>query len=143
MQELISTSEFSPLIQEYASYKLSLQGCSKKTVEEYLLDLRTFFRYLLAREQKIDPQSEEFNQIDVRVFDLERIGRITTEDIYDFLFYTNRQRGNQWAARSRKLCSIRSLFKYLVSKRHYLDHNPAVDLDTPKAKKTLAKVLSL
>ena len=143
MQELISTSEFSPLIQEYASYKLSLQGCSKKTVEEYLLDLRTFFRYLLAREQKIDPQSEAFNQIDVRVFDLERIGRITTEDIYDFLFYTNQQRGNQWAARSRKLCSIRSLFKYLVSKRHYLDRNPAVDLDTPKAKKTLPKVLSL
>ena len=50
MQELISTSEFSPLIQEYAAYKLSLQGCSKKTVEEYLLDLRTFFRYLLANE---------------------------------------------------------------------------------------------
>ena len=42
MAELISASEFSSLIQEYASYKLSIQGCSKKTVGEYLLDLRTF-----------------------------------------------------------------------------------------------------
>ena len=143
MQELISTSEFSPLIQEYAAYKLSLQGCSKKTVEEYLLDLRTFFRYLLARERNIDPGSEEFNRLDVRVFDLERIGKIHTEDIYDFLFYTNQQRGNQWAARSRKLCAIRALYRYLVAKRRYLEIDPSANIDTPKAKKTLPKVLTL
>jgi site-specific recombinase XerD len=140
---MISPGEFSSLIQEYASYKLSLQGCSQKTVQEYLLDLRTFFRFLLAREQDIDPQSKEFNEIDVRSVGLERLGKIHTEDIYDFLFYANQQRGNQWAARSRKLSSIRSLYKYLVSRRHYLDYNPAANLDTPKPKKTLPKVLTL
>ena len=140
---MISPGEFSSLIQEYASYKLSLQGCSQKTVQEYLLDLRTFFRFLLAREQDIDPQSKEFNEIDVRSVGLERLGRIHTEDIYDFLFYANQQRGNQWAARSRKLSSIRSLYKYLVSRRHYLDYNPAANLDSPKPKKTLPKVLTL
>ncbi len=142
MAELISPREFSSIVQEYASYKLSLQGCSQKTVQEYLLDLRTFFRFLLAREQNIDPSSEEFNTIDIRSVDLERIGRIRTEDIYDFLFYANQQRGNQWAARSRKISSIRSLFKYLVSRRHYLDYNPAANMDTPKPKKSLPKVLS-
>ena len=50
MQQLISVGEFSPLIQEYASYKASIQGCSQKTVDEYLLDLRTFFRFLIARD---------------------------------------------------------------------------------------------
>ena len=140
---MISPGEFSSLIQEYASYKLSLQGCSQKTVQEYLLDLRTFFRFLLAREQDIDPQSKEFNEIDVRSVGLERLGKIHTEDIYDFLFYANQQRGNQWAARSRKLSSIRSLYKYLVSRRHYLDYNPAANLDSPKPKKTLPKVLTL
>ncbi len=143
MQPSISPNEFSSLIQEYASYKLTLQGCSKKTVEEYLLDLRTFFRFLLAREQDIDPASEEFNQIDVSSVGLERLGKIHAEDIYDFLFYANQQRGNQWAARSRKLSSLRSLYKYLVSKRHYLEYNPTVDLDSPKAKKTLPKFLTL
>ena len=143
MQTSISPNEFSSLIQEYASYKLTLQGCSPKTVEEYLLDLRTFFRFLLAREQDIDSASEEFNQIDVSSVGLERLGKIHAEDIYDFLFYANQQRGNQWAARSRKLSSLRSLYKYLVSKRHYLEYNPTVDLDSPKAKKTLPKFLNL
>lgn len=140
---MISPSEFSPLIQEYAAYKLSLQGCSQKTVDEYLLDLRTFFRFLLSREQNIDPATEEFYQIDVRGVDLDRISKIRTEDIYAFLLYANKDRGNQWAARSRKLSSIRSLFKYLVAKRHYLDVDPSANLDTPRSKRSLPKVLSL
>ena len=139
----ISVGEFSPIIQEYASYKLSIQGCSRKTVEEYLLDLRTFFRFLIAREKKIDMESDDFLEIDVRSIGLEEIKKIHTEDIYEFLFYTNRDRGNQWAARARKLSAIRSLFKYLVVRRHYLDHNPAADIDSPKPKKTLPKVLTL
>lgn len=143
MHPIVSPNEFSSLIQEYASYKLTLQGCSPKTVQEYLLDLRTFFRFLLARERDIDPASEEFNQIDVTSIGLERLGRVHAEDIYDFLFYANQQRGNQWAARSRKLSSLRSLYKYLVSKRHYLDYNPTVDLDSPKPKKALPKYLTL
>jgi len=140
---MISPNEFSPLIQEYASYKLSLQGCSQKTVQEYLLDLRTFFRYLLSKEYGIDPTSEEFNQIDVSSIGLEHLGKIRAEEIYDFLFYANQQRGNQWAARSRKLSSLRSLYKYLVSKRHYLEYNPTADMDSPKPKKTLPKHLTL
>ena len=143
MQPIVSPDEFSSLIQEYASYKLTLQGCSPKTVQEYLLDLRTFFRFLLARERDIDPASAEFNQIDVSSIGLERLKKIHTEDIYDFLFYANQQRGNQWAARSRKLSSLRSLYKYLVSKRHYLDYNPTADLDSPKPKKALPKFLTL
>lgn len=143
MSQIVSLNEFSALIQEYASYKLSLQGCSKKTVEEYLLDLRTFFRFLLARERDIDPASEEFTRIDVSSVGLEKLGKIHAEDIYDFLFYTNEQRGNQWAARSRKLSALRSLYKYLVSKRHYLEENPTVDIDSPKPKKSLPKFLTL
>lgn len=143
MTSLISVQEFSSLIQEYASYKLSIQGCSRKTVDEYLLDLRTFFRFLIARQNDVDPSSEEFARIDVRKIGLNELKELTTEDIYDFLFYANNDRGNQWAARSRKLSAIRSLFKYLVSNRHYLEFNPAADIDTPKPKKALPKVLSL
>ena len=124
MSELISVEEFSPLIQEYASYKLSIQGCSQKTVGEYLLDLRTFFRFLLARERDLDPHSEAFEQIDVSQVGLKQLSKIHADDIYEFLFYANQERGNQWAARSRKLSAIRSLYKYLVTRRHYLDYNP-------------------
>ena len=143
MNHSVDVKEFSSIVQEFASYKLSIQGCSPKTVQEYLLDLRTFFRYLLARERDIDFASDAFYEIDVSSVGLDRLGKLHTEDFYDFLFFLNQQRGNQWSARSRKLAAIRALYKYLVNKRHYLEHNPTVDVDTPKSKKSLPKVLSL
>lgn len=143
MQQLISVKEFSPLIQEYAAYKGSIQGCSKKTVDEYLLDLRTFFRFLIARDLDITLESAEFYKIDVSAVGLERLKSVTQDDIYQFLFYTNQERNNHWAARARKLASIRSLYRYLVSKRHYLTENPTADVDSPKVQKALPKVLSL
>ena len=123
--------------------KLGIQGCSSKTVDEYLLDLRTFFRYLLAKERGIDPESDAFFEIDVRVMDLARIAQITTSQIYDFLMYTGHTRGNQSAAKARKLSSIKGLYKYLVNKRNYLEVNPAQNIETPKAKKALPKFLTL
>lgn len=143
LNTLVEISEFSSVIQEYASYKSSIQGCSQKTVQEYLLDLRTFFRYLVAREKDIDFESPEFTQLDVSRIGLRELGNVHAEDLYDFLFYIGDTRKNQWAARSRKLSAIRSLYKYFVNKRHYLDYNPTVDIDSPKPKKTLPKVLSL
>ncbi len=143
MSGSVSTEEFSSLIQEYAAYKLSIQGCSRKTVEEYLLDLRTFFRFLVAREKDIPFDSEEFFRLDVRGVGLQQLGSIRGEDLYEFLFYINQSRKNQWAARSRKLSAIRSLYRYLVNKKHYLEYNPTTDIDSPKAKKSLPKVLTL
>lgn len=143
MAKLVSLQEFSPLIREFASYKASIQGCSEKTVDEYLLDLRTFFRFLIARDLDISLESAEFYQVDVSTVGLDRLREITQDDIYQFLFYTGSIRGNHWSARARKLAAIRSLYKYLVSKRHYLEENPTVDIDSPKAQKTLPKVLSL
>lgn len=139
----ISTAEFSPIIQEFASYKLGIQGCSPKTVQEYLLDLRTFFRYLIASEQGIDPESEEFSKIDVRSITLEELSLITTGQIYSFLMYSGSTRGNHWSAKARKLSSIKGLYKYLVNKRNYLERNPAQNIESPKPHKTLPKVLSL
>lgn len=143
MYQTISQNEFSPLIQEYASYKSSIQGCSQKTVDEYLLDLRTFFRYLIAKEKGINPDSEDFEAINVSSVGLEELGKLRAEDIYGFLYYTGTTRQNQWSARSRKLSAIRSLYKFLIRKRHYLEYDPTADIDSPKKQKTLPKVLSL
>ena len=139
----VSPAEFSAIVQEFASYKLGIQGCSPKTVNEYLFDLRTFFRYLLAKEQDIAPESDLFFEIDVRPMDLERISKITTAQIYDFLMYTGNVRGNRWSAKARKLSAIKGLYGYLVNKRNYFEHNPAQNIESPKPKKTLPKVLSL
>ncbi len=143
MGKEISVTEFSDIVQEFASYKLGIQGCSAKTVDQYLLDLRTFFRFLLAKEYGIDPESDEFSEIDIRTMDLKRISAITTAQIYDFLMYTGNTRANQSAAKARKLSSIKGLYKYLVNKRNYFENNPAQNIESPKQKKTLPKFLTL
>ncbi len=143
MPYTVNIDEFPPLIREFASYKTAIQGCSGKTVEEYLLDLRTFFRYLLAKERGIDPDSDDFEQIDIRCVDIAYVKTVTTEKIYDFLLYTGNVRKNMWASKARKLSAIKGLFKFMTVKRGYLEENPAANIESPKHKKTLPKFLSL
>ncbi|MBR7083387.1 MAG: site-specific integrase, partial [Clostridia bacterium] len=53
-QNHIETSE---LIERYLQYKLVVQERSQKTVDEYRLDLRQFFRFLVAKRHCIDVES--------------------------------------------------------------------------------------
>ena len=139
----ININEFPQPLREFASYKTAIQGCSQKTADEYMLDLRTFFRYLLARDRNIDPNSDEFCEIDIRCVDIDYIKSVTPDKIYDFLLYTGNVRKNMWSSKSRKLSAIKGLFKFLTVKRGYLDENPAANIEAPKRKKTLPKFLSL
>ena len=143
MSNNISIELFPPLVREFASYKSAIQNCSEKTVSEYLLDLRTFFRFLLARDKKISPNSEDFENIDISKIDLDYIRNITTEDIYAFLLYSDSVRGNHASARSRKLSALKGFFKYLTVKRMMLEENPAANIESPKNNKSLPKYLSL
>ncbi len=139
----VSLDTLPTLVKEFASYKSVIQNSSEKTISEYLLDLRTFFRFLIARDKKISPDSDEFEKIDIRHIDLDYIKNITTEDIYDFLMYTDNIRGNLAAAKARKLSAIKGFFKYLCTKRMMLDDNPAIDIESPKKKQALPKYLTL
>lgn len=144
MRHEISISEFSPIVREFAGYKTVIQGCSQRTVEQYLIDLRTFFRYLLCEgDNEVLHDPEKFRAVTVDSVDLDFLRDVTTDQIYDFLLYADSERENQTSAKARKLAAIRSLYKFLVNKRGYLTDNPAANIDSPKKKKTLPKFLSL
>lgn len=143
MKYAVPLKSLPPLVREFASYKAVIQNASERTISEYLLDLRTFFRFLLARDADIDVSSEDFEKIDISGVDLEYIKNITTEDIYEFLLYTDGVRGNMAAAKSRKLSSIKGFFKYLHIKRMMLETNPAINIEAPKKKQALPKFLSM
>lgn len=143
MSSFPSLNEFSEQVQQFAIYKRTIQGCSEKTVNEYMLDLRTFFRYLIAIERGIDINSNDFTEIDVRLIDVEYLSKIKTEQIYEFLFYTGDSRNNMWSAKARKLSAIKGLYKYLTIKKNYFEDNPAINIESPKPKKTLPKFLDL
>lgn len=130
-------------VQEFAAYKAGIQNCSQKTISEYLLDLRTFLRYIYATRNGIDLDSDAFCEIDISTLDLAFIGSIRTTEIYAFLQYSSTVRKNLWAAKARKLVSIRMLYRFLVSKTRQLSYNPAADIESPKPTKALPKVLSL
>ena len=101
MPNTVELAQMPPLVAEFARYKSVIQGCSPKTVNEYVLDLRTFFRYMRAKEQGIDPASDAFVELDIRDIDIDDLAAITTEQVYEFLMYTSDVRANLWAAKAR------------------------------------------
>ena len=142
-QYAVELAEMPLAVQEFAAYKTGIQNCSPKTVSEYLLDLRTFLRFIKASRDRIDPESPEFEKIDISRLDLPFFGSIRTTEIYAFLQYSGTVRKNLWAAKARKLVAIRMLYRYLVNKMHQLEVNPAADIEAPKPRRTLPKYLTL
>lgn len=143
MSELIGSSELSLVLTEFASYKLVIQGCSRKTVEEYLLDLRTFIKYIIAQRSNISLESEDFDKINISVADIEFFKSIRTSEIYEFLLYTSTVRQNMGAAKARKLSAIKAIYKYIIVKKGVQFDNPVANIESPKSKKSLPKFLSL
>lgn len=128
---------------EYAQYLKSISMRSELTVCEYLLDLRTFFRYLTALDRGFNVLEDDLSEIDFSKISIERLKKLTTEDLTQFLFYLDTTRENAGAAKLRKIASLRSFFRYLHTKRHLIESNPAQDLEGPKKKATLPKYLTL
>ncbi len=131
------------ILNEFSSYKIVIQGCSRKTAEEYLLDLRTFARFITAKRSGISPESDDFMKIDISEADAEFFKSIKTPEIYEFLLYTGNVRRNMWAAKARKLSAIKALYKYMTVKKNMGFENPATNIESPKPKKTLPKFLTL
>lgn len=139
--EIISTMPRT--VREFAVYKTAIENCSVKTVEEYLLDLRTFFRYIKSQRDGISPLSEDFNKIDLSSIDVDFIKSIGTDEIYEFLLYVGQYRENNWSAKARKLSALKSYFKFMTVKKHYLDENRVINIESPKRRKTLPKYLNI
>ena len=143
MINLSDLSEFPEVIQKFAVHKLTIQGCSPKTVTEYLFDLRTFCRYIVAKKNEMVIDDEVLASIPIFSLDDTFFKEITESDIYDFLFYAQRDRSNGIASRTRKLTAIRVFYKFLITKLHCVETNPAANVESPKKKRQLPKHLSI
>lgn len=131
-----------PIIRDFLTYSETIKGKSSRSVDEYFLDLQTFFRYLLVIRGKVDNKTE-FEKISIESVDAELISSVTISDLYSFIVFCKDNRGNNAATRARKTSTLRIFFKYLTNQIHLLDVNPAEMLDSPKVKQSLPKHLSL
>ena len=133
------------ILLDFLSYHETIKAHSQRTVDEYYLDLRNFFRYLKwTRDPALQEQPME--SVDVRDVDLTFVGSVTLTEIYAYMSYPNSDRsakGLNPTSRARKLATIRSFYGYLCNKVHKLDRNPVKDIDAPKLKKTLPRYLTL
>ncbi len=123
---------------EFLYYCKTIKNMSDKTVDEYYLDLRVFFRFIKSRDGSDCP----FDEIDASDVSLAEIKKISLSDLYVFLNFVNEERGNAVRARNRKISSLRSFFKFLC-KQGVLDENPTTYLESPKTPKSLPIYLSL
>jgi len=148
-------TESPEIIREFLFYHETIKTHSKKTIDEYFLDLRTFFRFLKL-QKKLVPDDTEFNEISIMDIDFKFVESVTISDVYEYLAFLTRDKKTQQNSRStkyglsansraRKTAVIRSFYKYLTlkSNNNRLEKNPVADLDSPKLRKSLPRFLTL
>lgn len=135
--------EYSPVLRDFASYKQTIAGCSPRTVNEYMLDLRTFFRFIIADREGIEYGSKEYEKISLGSVDVAFLRSVTTSEIYNFLYFCDRTLGNAANARARKLSAIKGLYKFYTKTKMALENNPTDIVESPKKQKSLPKHMSL
>ncbi len=132
-----------PLLNDFVRYKITVQNRSVKTVDQYIIDLILFFKYIIVVRDGQTPTDERLARADIMCVDLLFVNSITTEDIYSFLMYTAAQRSNSAKTRARKASSLRAFFKYLYVTKRCIDADPAKNIEAPSVKPSLPKFLSL
>ena len=140
-------------MRDFLSYHQNIQGHSKKTVDEYFLDLRNFFRYIKI-EKGLVSRKTPLEEISIDDVDVALIRSVSLTDIYSYLSFLSNSRvrnaknpyagtGLMASTRARKVATIRSFYKFLVNKVHVLDENPIKELDSPRQKQSLPRFLTL
>ena len=146
-------TEAPEIIKGFLIYHETIKGHSKKTVEEYYLDLRTFFRYLKVI-RGIVPRNAELDEINISDIDIDFVKSITVTEVYEYLAFLSRDRvknqrsreteyGTKASTRARRVSTLRSFYKYLSTKAKLIEVNPLQDLDVPKIPSTLPRYLTL
>lgn len=132
-------------LKEFLLYMLTIKGRSRRTVDAYYLDLRTFLRYLkCVKLEHHDPSDVEmFNSRSIFDVPLEILAELSLGDVYTFLNYTAEDRENISKTRSRKVSAIRSFYHYLTTKAGHLKRNPVENLEVPANKKSVPRYLTL
>lgn len=114
--------EYRRSIGDFLAYLKKERRFSSHTVRSYEVDLNQFFDFCTERVKK------------------KSIGAITRADIRDFLGAVMRY-GYTAKSAARKLSTIKSLFRYLVSAGK-LEHNPARAIKSPAGEKKLPPLLT-
>ena len=130
-----------PDIVEYVRYLEVIAGKSPNTAFSYYCDLRGFSRFM-KRRRGLVPEDAELKDIDPKGLDTAFWGSVTKEDIYEYLYFLNRECGNKKSSTARRLVSLHGFYDYLVNQVNKLTEDPTAAIKPPKQDKVLPKYLT-
>ena len=131
-----------PIIRDFLIYNETVRNKSSKTVTDYFLDLRIFFRFIKLHYGIVDNDTE-FEKISIDDIDIVLVKRISLSDVFMFMIYLKNVRLNNDRSRARRTSALKQYFSYLTNRANLLETNPIKELDSPKLKKSLPKHLTL
>ena len=141
---MIKREENPDYLNAFLDYSTTILNKSPNSIKEYNYDLAMFLKFIKIHFNLTN--ETDFSKIEIKDLPYEAIKKIELDDIHAFLGYLTTTFNSKAATRARKISTIRIFFKYLsqeASKKFLLDHNPALNLKTPKKDKRLPKYLSL
>ncbi len=141
---MIKREENPDFLNSFLDYSTTILNKSPNSIKEYNYDLAMFFKFIKIH---FDMTKEtDFKNIKINDLTINTVKKIKIDDIHAFLSYLATVYHSKPATRARKISTIRIFFNYLcqdASSKFLLDHNPALNLKTPKKEKRLPKYLSL
>lgn len=133
--EILESKNLPQSLSSFLDYLETIKGKSPNTIKAYEIDLSLFFKFLKVYKGLVTDANLEFEEIDIKDINNDFIRNIKLTDIYAFLSFSEKQRGNGTYARARKVAALKSYFKYLQGKAKIIDENPTFDLESPKISK--------
>lgn len=130
------------ILRDFLFYMETILNRSQNTVLSYYYDLRLFLRFVKRRKKNISKEIE-FDDITINDVDADLIASVSVADIYEYLYFISNDHANQSMARSRKVSSLRTFYKYLTQKIHLFEYNPMLEIDNPNKPKRVVKYLTL
>ena len=133
--EVQEINKLPKVIMDFLNYLETIKGKSKNTIEAYKIDLCLLFKYLKVYKGYYIPDDIEFEDIPINDLGEDFVRSIVLTDLYAFLSFVEKQRGNGNYARARKVATFKSFFNYLQGKAKIINSNPATELESPKINK--------
>lgn len=140
------------VIEDFLRYGEVNLGHTAKTINEYFLDLRMFFRFIL-RERGIAPPNVPFDDLSIADVNLDLVKSVTKTDINRYVDYLRKTRtghkhgqdtqGLSEATTQRKVATLRAFFGYLAADAELIARNPAERVIVPRVRKRVPEYLGV
>lgn len=103
-----------PAVFDFLQYLEVQRNYTPSTLQQYYLDLRRFFYFLLEGNQENSPQITSKRQINSPLdMDESYLQEITSQEVSSYLLWLAQEKGLQERTRNRRLATLKSFFRYL------------------------------